>query len=554
MTTEPVAAASIGQVYKAKLRSTGEDVALKIQRPGILETVSLDLCLIRKVCIALQGTPFIRSDLPSILDEWASRFYEEMNYVQEAENGLRFMRLMAPLREVTAPRPIFDHTSRRVLTMEWINGYKLVDAEPDEINRLVNIGVTCYLMQLLETGFFHADPHPGNMLRTEDGKLCIIDFGLMSVLEDYQKYGMIGSITHLIKKDYYQVVEDFEFLGFLPEDHPPVSEYVPTFKTIFDQALVGGGAKAINFNELSNDLAKITFDLPFRLPPFFALVIRAIGVLEGIALNGDPDFAIIDESYPYIAKRLLTDDSEYMKKALNDLIMDKDGALNIDQLIDLLESFETFAKINSATINQDLMNMSRKQMSVNAKSTKSAETTREALIFFFSDDGQYIRDLLEDTVVDGFDSLSKEAVGVVLQRMGLYNTLIPLPNVGRKKPEDLHLINMNDEDRKRVNTILKMWNYFGPSPQNMGAMDNSQANYLSLDNLVNLGSEVGPYLPLVYPQMVEYFSRIFNKLYVRGKARIATDLNISPNLIPDIFIPPNIAKPGGAFALPRTRR
>lgn len=132
----------------------------------------------------------------------------------------------------------------------------------------------------------------------------------------------------------------------------------------------------------------MTYQLPFRLPPFFALVIRAIGVLEGIALNGDPDFAIIDESYPYIAKRLLTDDSEYMKNALNNLIMDKNGQLDIDQLIDLLESFETFAKINSAAMSDTgLLNMSRKQMSATAKMSKSAETTREALIFFFSEDG-----------------------------------------------------------------------------------------------------------------------------------------------------------------------
>ena len=92
---------------------------------------------------------------------------------------------MAPLKEVTAPKPMFRYTSRKVLTMEWINGRRLIDAEPSEINRLVNIGTSCYLMQLLETGFFHADPHPGNMIRTDDGKLCIIDFGLMSEVEDY---------------------------------------------------------------------------------------------------------------------------------------------------------------------------------------------------------------------------------------------------------------------------------------------------------------------------------------------------------------------------------
>ena len=169
-----------------------------------------------------------------------------------------------------------------------------------------------------------------------------------------------------MKKDYYRVVEDFEYLGFLPEDHPDFGEYEPVLRKVFDQALQGGGAKAINFNELSNELAQITFSLPFRLPPFFALVIRAIAVLEGIALNGDPDFAIIDEAYPYIAKRLLTDDSEYMKNALNGLIMDENGQLDIDQLIDLLESFETFAKLNSAALESGLINISRKQMSASA--------------------------------------------------------------------------------------------------------------------------------------------------------------------------------------------
>lgn len=178
---------------------------------------------------------------------------------------------------------------------------------------------------------------------------------------------MIGSITHLVKKDYYKVAEDFDYLGFLPDDRPELEEYVPTFKAIFDQALKGGGAKGINFNELSADLANVTFTLPFRLPPFFALVIRAIGVLEGIALNGDPDFAIIDEAYPYIAKRLLTDDSEYMKDALNGLIMDKEGNLEVDQVIDLLENFETFAKINSAAISNNLIDMNREQLSKVAK-------------------------------------------------------------------------------------------------------------------------------------------------------------------------------------------
>ncbi len=112
---------------------------------------------------------------------------------------------------------------------------------------------------------------------------------------------------------------------------------------MFDQALEGGGAKNINFQELAADLAQITFDYPFRIPPYFALIIRAIGVLEGIALVGDPDFALVDEAYPYIAKRLLTDDSPRLRAALRYMVYGKSGVFDADRLIDLLNAFESFS-------------------------------------------------------------------------------------------------------------------------------------------------------------------------------------------------------------------
>jgi aarF domain-containing kinase len=101
---------------------------------------------------------------------------------------------------------------------------------------------------------------------------------------------------------------------------------------VFDQALEGGGAKNINFQELAADLAQITFDYPFRIPPYFALIIRAIGVLEGIALVGDPEFAIVDEAYPYVAKRLLTDDSPRLRAALRYMVRKERGARVVHDL------------------------------------------------------------------------------------------------------------------------------------------------------------------------------------------------------------------------------
>lgn len=99
-----------------------------------------------------------------------------------------------------------------------------------------------------------------------------------------------------------------------------LSPILPVLAKVFDQALEGGGAKNINFQELAADLAQITFDYPFRIPPYFALIIRAISVLEGIALTGDPDFALVDEAYPYIAKRLLTDRSPRLQAALRYMV------------------------------------------------------------------------------------------------------------------------------------------------------------------------------------------------------------------------------------------
>lgn len=125
--------------------------------------------------------------------------------------------------------------------------------------------------------------------------------GLMTQITDNQKYGMIEAISHLIHRDYEAIVEDFVLLDFIPEG-VNLAPIMPVLAKVFDQALEGGGAKNINFQDLAADLAQITFDYPFRIPPYFALIIRAIGVLEGIALVGNSDFAIVDEAYPYIAQ------------------------------------------------------------------------------------------------------------------------------------------------------------------------------------------------------------------------------------------------------------
>ena len=182
------------------------------------------------------------------------------------------------------------------------------------------------------------------MLRTTDGKLAIIDFGLMTEITDDQKYGMVEAIAHLINRDYSEIGQDFINLDFIPKgtDTRPI---VPALTKVFDVALAGGGAKSINFQELAADLAEITYEFPFRIPPYFALVIRAISVLEGIALVGNPNFAIIDEAYPYIARRLMTDRSPRLRAALRYMIYGKEGEFDVENVIDLLQALEKFSAV-----------------------------------------------------------------------------------------------------------------------------------------------------------------------------------------------------------------
>ena len=159
ITPEPVAAASLGQVYKATLKTTKQTVAVKVQRPGVLETVSLDLYLARELGLIARNFPALveRLDAVALLDEFAYRFFQELDYVKECENGVKIKEQMSVLPMVVIPANFPQYTSRRVHVAEWIEGEKLSQSTAGDVGALVNLGVITYLTQLLDCGFFHAE-------------------------------------------------------------------------------------------------------------------------------------------------------------------------------------------------------------------------------------------------------------------------------------------------------------------------------------------------------------------------------------------------------------
>ncbi|KAJ4786061.1 Protein kinase superfamily protein [Rhynchospora pubera] len=335
----PIAAASLGQVYKARLKYSGQVVAVKVQRPGIEDAIGRDFFLLRGVGFLINKyVDFVTSDVVALIDEFARRVYQELNYVQEGQNARRFRKLYADKQDVLVPDIFWEYTSGKVLTMEWIEGVKLnqqaaIEKQGLKVLDLVNIGIQCSLRQLLEYGYFHADPHPGNILATPEGKLAFLDFGMMSETPEEARLAIIGHVVHMVNRDYEAMARDYYALDFLSRD-VDVSPIVPALKSFFDDAL-NSTVSELNFKTIVDGLGNVLYEYPFNVPAYYALILRSLTVLEGLALYADPNFKVLAASYPYFAKRLLTDPNPYLRDALIELLF-KDGKFRWNRLENLL--------------------------------------------------------------------------------------------------------------------------------------------------------------------------------------------------------------------------
>ncbi|WP_231866957.1 MULTISPECIES: AarF/ABC1/UbiB kinase family protein [unclassified Anabaena] len=388
LSPQPIAAASLGQVYKGKLK-TGEEVAVKVQRPDLRERITIDLYILRRLAALVQRkVKRLRSDLVGILDELGDRIFEEMDYIHEGENAERFFELYGHIKDVYVPKIYWEYTNRRVLTMEWINGTKLtqaaeIKAQGIDARYLIEVGVQCSLRQLLEHGFFHADPHPGNLLATPDGQLAYLDFGMMSEIKPPQRYGLIEAIVHVVNRDFEGLAQDYVKLDFLSPD-TDLTPIIPAFGKVFADAQ-GASVAELNIKSITDDLSALMYEYPFRVPPYYALIIRSLVTLEGIAINIDPNFKVLSEAYPYVSKRLLTDPAPELRTSLRDLLF-KEGKFRWNRLENLLRN---------ARKNQDYdLNL----------------VVNQSVDFLSSERGAFIRDKLVDELLNGVNALSKNVL------------------------------------------------------------------------------------------------------------------------------------------------
>ncbi|ONM13177.1 Protein kinase superfamily protein [Zea mays] len=465
ITPEPVAAASLGQVYQARLRSSGKIVAVKVQRPGVQAAISLDIYILRFLASLARKAAKLNTDLPAVLDEWASSLFriftlntgkshlmQEMDYREEARNGLKFRELFGKFRDVSVPEMYLEQTRRRVLIMEWIEGEKLSEVRDQY---LVEVGVYCSLSQLLEYGFYHADPHPGNLLRTVDGKLAYLDFGMMGEFRQELRDGFIEACLHLVNRDFDALAKDFVTLGLLP----PTAQKGEVTKALTDQEschitcpigislgiplsyfalgvfenAVNRGVQNISFGDLSGNLGRTMYKFKFQIPSYFSLVIRSLAVLEGIAISFNPKYKVLGSSYPWIARKVLTDSSPKLRSTLQTLLY-KDGTFQIDRLESLLtESLRARTEQSLVRNEQDV------------DSTRYA--IKQVLSFTLADQGAFVKDLLLQEIAKGIDAL-----GVATLSSATSAAASRLPFGGGPSP----LTSLDDEDATNLRNLYRL--------------------------------------------------------------------------------------------------
>jgi predicted unusual protein kinase regulating ubiquinone biosynthesis (AarF/ABC1/UbiB family) len=247
--------------------------------------------------------------------------------------------------------------------------------DPDD---MVQVGVNCSLQQLLEHGFFHADPHPGNLLALPDGRLAYLDFGMMSEVTRESRTGLIQAVVHLVNRDFVALSSDFVRLGFLEED-VNLEPIVPAFESVFGQALEMGVSR-MDFKAVTDDLSGVMYRFPFRVPPYYALIIRSLVTLEGIALSVDPDFKILGAAYPYFARRLMEDPDPDLRRSLREMLFDGE-----EFRWQRLENLVSSASLQDQLDLEGLLD--------------------QVLGFLFSPKGGMLRQQLVDALVDRVDAL-----------------------------------------------------------------------------------------------------------------------------------------------------
>ncbi|XP_022864649.1 uncharacterized protein LOC111384582 isoform X1 [Olea europaea var. sylvestris] len=351
---EPVAAASFGQVYKGST-CDGFDVAVKVQRPNLCHVVVRDIYILRIGLGLLQKILKRKNDLQLYADELGKGLVGELDYNLEAANAIEFMEVHSRFPFICAPK-VFQHLSKkRVLTMEWMVGdspsdllFKSSEESRAKLLDLVKKGVQASLIQLLETGLLHADPHPGNLRFTVSGQIGFLDFGLICRMERRHQFAMLASIVHIVNGDWASLVYDLTEMDVV-KPGTKIRLVTMDLEDALSEVEFNNGIPDIKFSKVLGKIWSVAIKYHFRMPPYYTLLLRSLASLEGLAIAADPTFKTFEAVYPFVVQKLLVDNSAIPRRILHSVVLNRRKEFQLQKLSLFLRIGATWEGLHSLT-------------------------------------------------------------------------------------------------------------------------------------------------------------------------------------------------------------
>ncbi|MCQ9199956.1 MAG: AarF/ABC1/UbiB kinase family protein [Prochlorococcus marinus CUG1437] len=316
---DPVGSASLAQVHRATLKD-GKKVVFKVQRPNLKELFIIDLGIMQQIAGLLQKNKnWSRGrNWVEIAKECRKVLMKELDFNCEAQYAARFRQQFLDDENVEVPEVIWDMSSEKVLCLSYLEGTKISDlkklkSQEIDLSKIAEIGAISYLKQLVNYGFFHADPHPGNLAVSSEGKLIFYDFGMMGNISNNLQTRLGGMVKAAALRDASSLVSQLQQAGLISKDIDvgPVRRLV---RLMLKEALTPPFSPNI-IEKLSGDLYELVYETPFQLPVDLIFVMRALSTFEGVGRMLDPGFNLVSVTKPYLIE-LMTSNNQ----SPNDLI------------------------------------------------------------------------------------------------------------------------------------------------------------------------------------------------------------------------------------------
>ena len=316
---EPIAGASMSQVHKAVM-TDGSDVVFKVQRPDIRELIEVDLTILENLAERAENAlPYLRPFNPvGLIEEYSKQMRKELDFVLDGKNAETVALNMKEMPGVKVPKIYWEHSGTRLLVLEYIEGIRIDDVdtlrEKYDLKKLADVGFEAYLKQVFIDGFFHGDPHPGNLLVNEEGQIVFLDFGMVGILRPERRISYTKIFYAIISNDIDMLIDTLAELG-IKIDPDDIENFKDEMYVIYKQT-ENYKMNQFSFGDTMNTLTSILQRYKIVMPGSFMLMIKVITMIGDVGSNLDPEFDIIGKTLPYLNKLVIS--SVFSAESLDD--------------------------------------------------------------------------------------------------------------------------------------------------------------------------------------------------------------------------------------------